>query len=74
MNNMMNGMWNLSDPYIYEAFTRFQNQPIAVQTARGSVQGVLMSVTPDYIVVQMGGTPFYIRTEQIIWFHPLGKE
>ncbi|RKJ50844.1 DUF2642 domain-containing protein, partial [Butyricicoccus sp. 1XD8-22] len=21
-------------------------------------------------VIMMGGTPFYVRTAQIIWFHP----
>jgi hypothetical protein len=74
MNGMMNGMWNMGNPYIYEAFSRFQGQSIAVQTTRGSVRGVLRAVMPDHIVVQMGGSPFYVRTEQIIWFHPIGKE
>ncbi|NLY79517.1 MAG: YuzF family protein [Lysinibacillus sp.] len=67
----MNGMWNMSDPYVYETLMRFQNQSIAVQTARGSVRGMLRMVMPDHIVVEMGGSPFYVRTEQIIWFHPL---
>jgi predicted short-subunit dehydrogenase-like oxidoreductase (DUF2520 family) len=65
----MNGEWKLSDPYVYESLMRLQNQSIAVQTARGSVRGVLRKVMPDHIVVQMGGSPFYIRTDQIIWFH-----
>ncbi|WP_252504936.1 YuzF family protein [Sporosarcina sp. Marseille-Q4943] len=65
----MNG-WNLRDPYVYEALTQLQNQSISVQTTRGSVRGVLRMVMPDHIVVHMGGTPFYIRTEQIIWVHP----
>lgn len=67
----LNGNWNLYDPYVYEALTRMQNQNIAVQTIRGSVRGELRMVAPDHVVVMMGGTPFYIRTEQIIWFHPL---
>lgn len=70
----MNGMWNFGNPYVFEALTEFQNQSIAVQTTRGSVRGVLRMVMPDHIVVLMGGSPFYIRTEQIIWFHPLTME
>lgn len=70
----MNGKWNLNDPYVYETLTRLQNQSIAVQTARGSVHGVLTKVAPDHIVVQMGGAPFYIRVAQIIWFYQLKKE
>lgn len=65
----MNGEWKLSDPYVYESLMRLQNQSIAVQTARGSVRGVLRKVMPDHIVVQIGDSPFYIRTDQIIWFH-----
>ena len=65
----MNGEWKLSDPFVYEALMGLQNKTVAVQTPRGSVRGVLRKIMPDHIVVQMGGTPFYIRTEQIIWFH-----
>lgn len=68
---MMNGNWKLSDPYVYDSFKKLQNQSIAVQTVRGSVRGVLRTVMPDHIVVHMGGSPFYIRTEQIIWIQPL---
>lgn len=69
----MNVKWNLNDPYVYETLTEFQNKSIAVQTTRGSVRGILRKVMPDYIVVQMGGSPFYIRTEQIIWFHQINE-
>ena len=67
----MNGNWNISDPFVFEALRGFQNKSLAVQTIRCSVRGVLRKVAPDHIVVQMGGSPFYIRTEQIIWFQPL---
>jgi hypothetical protein len=70
----MNGNWKLSDPYVYETLMGLQNNSIAVQTIRGSVRGVLRRVMPDHIVVHMGGTPFYIRTEQIIWFHQINNE
>ena len=66
----MNEKWNLSNPYVYQALMGFQNKSIAVQTTRGSVRGVLRNVMPDHIIVHMGGSPFYIRTDQIIWFHP----
>ncbi|WP_087974868.1 YuzF family protein [Oceanobacillus rekensis] len=66
----MNDKWNLSDPYVYEALTGLLNKSLAVQTPRGSVRGVLRKVMPDHIVIHMGGAPFYIRTDQIIWFHP----
>lgn len=71
---MMSENWNLTDPFVYETLMGLQNKSIAVQTTRGSVRGVLRKVMPDYIVVHMGGTPFYIRTDQIIWFHQIMKE
>lgn len=70
----MNAKWNLCDPYVYEALTGFQNTSLAVQTIRGSVRGVLRKVMPDHIVIDMGGSLFYIRTEQIIWFNQIKNE
>lgn len=70
----MSMKWNVSDPYVYETLCGMQNQSIAVQTARGSVRGVLKKVMPDHIVVQMGGSPFYVRTDQIIWIQPMKNE
>lgn len=67
----MNGRWSLSSPYVYEALNRLLNHQIAVQTVRGSVRGPLRMVAPDHIVVEMGGCPFYVRTEQIIWVQPM---
>lgn len=70
---MMEGKWSLHDPYVYEALSGLCNQTVAVQTARGSVRGVLKKVMPDHIVVSMGGAPFYIRMAQIIWVQPIGR-
>lgn len=67
----MNDYWNLSDPYFYQSLMELQNKSIAVQTPRGSVRGVLQTVMPDHIVVHMGGSPFFIRTAQIIWVNPM---
>ncbi|XLG12420.1 Hypothetical protein ACI5QM_03948 [Bacillus subtilis] len=65
----MSEKWKLSDPYVYQALMGLHNQSLAVQTTHGSVRGVLREVMPDHIVIMMGGTPFYVRTAQIIWFH-----
>lgn len=70
---MNNSEWNLSDPYVYQALMSVVNQPIGVQTSRGSIKGKLTDVAPDHIVVEMGGNSFYIRTQQIIWLVPNPK-
>ncbi|APA02427.1 MULTISPECIES: YuzF family protein [Bacillus subtilis group] len=62
----MSEKWKLSDPYVYQALMGLHNQSLAVQTTHGSVRGVLREVMPDHIVIMMGGTPFYVRTAQVL--------
>ena len=60
------------DPYVYQTFQGIAGAFVVVQTIRGSVSGRLKTVMPDHIVVESGGSPFYIRTQQIIWVIPKG--
>ncbi|WP_373370377.1 YuzF family protein [Alkalicoccobacillus plakortidis] len=66
MNDQLD--WTLNDPYLYSAASEYLNQMVEAQTTRGAVRGKLLDVQPDHLVIEMGGTPFYIRTQQIIWF------
>lgn len=63
-------MHSLVDPYVYKEWQSFVGKAVTVQTARGSVRGILKQVLPDHIVVEVAGTPFYVRTQQIIWVFP----
>ncbi|RIW27809.1 DUF2642 domain-containing protein [Bacillus salacetis] len=60
------------DPYVYETLSGITGSMVAVQTIRGTVSGKLANVLPDHIVVESGGSPFYIRTQQIVWVIPKG--
>ncbi|MCM3442576.1 YuzF family protein [Metabacillus halosaccharovorans] len=60
------------DPYVYQTLQGITGAFVVVQTIRGSVSGKLKTVMPDHIVVESGGSPFYIRTQQIIWVIPKG--
>ncbi|MBU7594743.1 YuzF family protein [Metabacillus halosaccharovorans] len=60
------------DPYVYQTLQGITGTFVVVQTIRGSVSGKLKTVMPDHIVVESGGSPFYIRTQQIIWVIPKG--
>ncbi|WP_260681938.1 YuzF family protein [Alkalicoccobacillus porphyridii] len=62
--------WTLTDPYLYSAVSEYLNKLVEVQTTRGGVRGTLLDVQPDHLVIEMGGTPFFVRTQQIIWFFP----
>ncbi|MBB6451157.1 hypothetical protein HNR44_003151 [Geomicrobium halophilum] len=67
---MSNMEWMLSDPYMYHSLLELEGEIVGVQTIRSSVRGHLRSVQPDHIVVEMGGVPFYVRMQQIIWAFP----
>jgi len=67
---MDNIQWTLTDPYVFQTLTGIIGKNIIVQTVQGSVTGVLQDVKPDHIVVNMGGSSFFIRTQQIIWVIP----
>lgn len=67
---MNNNLLSFYDPYVYQTLATIVGSMITVQTVRGSVRGSLKTVLPDHIVVESNGTPFFIRTQQIIWVFP----
>ncbi|MEC0303194.1 YuzF family protein [Terribacillus saccharophilus] len=60
------------DPYVYQTLQGVRTKQIVVETVRGSVTGKLITVRPDHIVVESGGSSFFIRTAQIVWVIPRG--
>ncbi|WP_409344858.1 YuzF family protein [Paenibacillus sp. MBLB4367] len=58
------------EPYLYQTLQSAVGGGIVVQTAAGSVRGLLKSAAPDHIVVEVSGVPFFIRTAQIVWVTP----
>jgi len=63
----MTKMGSISNPYLYETLNMMIGQAIVVQTEKNIQQGVLTSVLPDHIVVEISRTPFFIRMEEIVW-------
>ncbi|MGG1684592.1 MULTISPECIES: YuzF family protein [Bacillales] len=58
------------DPYVYQTLISIEGRLITVQTTNGSLQGMLESVMPDHIVLQVNETPFFVRIQQIVWVFP----
>lgn len=58
------------DPYVYHTLQGIMGSMVIVQTTKGTVTGRLKTVMPDHIVVESGGSPFFIRTQQIVWVIP----
>lgn len=58
------------DTYLYQSLQGLLQSTIVVQTTKGTVTGHLTTVMPDHIIVESGGSPYFIRTEQIVWVIP----
>lgn len=58
---------SMSNPYLYETVKMMVGQSVAVQTVKNVQQGILTSVFPDHIVVEVCNVPFFIRMEEIVW-------
>lgn len=61
------------DPYVVETLKTIIGRSVLIETVRGSLQGMLVEVKPDHIVVKTYGTEtvFYIRLQQIIYVMPI---
>jgi hypothetical protein len=56
------------DPYVYQTLTAVVGKKIVVQLTNNSlVVGMLTRVLPDHIVVEKNETPFFVRSQEIIW-------
>jgi Protein of unknown function (DUF2642) len=55
------------DPYFYQTLLSFRLNNIVIQTTKNPIQGLLLTVMPDHVVIEVSGTPFYVRLQEIIW-------
>lgn len=63
-------MVSLVDPYVYQTLQSVMGRNVVIETPRGSVRGQLADVKPDHVVIQMHGSSFFVRIQQIIWVMP----
>ena len=61
------------DPYVVNALQSIIGKNVVIETVRGNLQGKLMDVKPDHIVVgSLNGdkTLFFVRIQQIVHIMP----
>lgn len=56
-----------SNPYLYETLNMMIGQAVVVQTEKTMQKGILLSILPDHMILEMNRTPFFIRMEEIVW-------
>ncbi|KUP08435.1 hypothetical protein Q73_06080 [Bacillus coahuilensis m2-6] len=70
MSNEQVNLFSIIDAYVYQSFTSIIGEMVVVQTTQGSLRGVLKTVMPDHLVVEISNRPFYIRTTEVVWVSP----
>ncbi len=58
---------SISNPYLYETLKMMIGQAIVVQTEKNIQTGILLSILPDHIILEISRTPFFIQLEEIVW-------
>lgn len=79
-NNMVPNMlavptFSFIDPYVVQTLQSIIGTRIIVDTVRGTVQGTLVDVKPDHIVLKEfeNDQPVFVRIQQIVFIMPIGK-
>lgn len=71
-NRMMINYTTVIDPFVIEALKGIIGRSVVIETVRGNLQGILVDVKPDHIVVRPhgNGTTFFVRIQQIVYIMP----
>jgi len=71
-NKMMINYTTIVDPFVIETLKTVIGQSVVIETVRGNLQGILVDVQPDHIVVKPhnNGTTFFVRIQQIVYIMP----
>lgn len=71
-NRMMMNYTTLIDPFVIETLKTVIGRSVVIETVRGNLQGILVDVKPDHIVIRPhgNGTIFFVRIQQIVYIMP----
>lgn len=66
---------SLVDPYVVQTLQTVIGTRIIVDTVRGVLQGTLVDVKPDHIVLKDrdADQPTFVRIQQIVFIMPISK-
>lgn len=67
--------FSVIDPYVVKTLRTVIGKRIIVDTVRGTVQGKLIDVKPDHIVLKEldDDQPTFVRIQQIVFVMPISK-
>lgn len=59
------------DPYVVEALTRLIGRCVLLETTRGGIEGSIIDVKPDHVLLQLHSRQACVRIAEIVWTMPL---
>jgi Protein of unknown function (DUF2642). len=59
------------DPYVVEALRRLLGRCVLFETTRGAIEGTIVDVKPDHVLLQMHSRQACVRIAEIVWTMPL---
>ncbi|QKS46587.1 DUF2642 domain-containing protein [Paenibacillus cellulosilyticus] len=59
------------DPYVVEALQRLIGRCVLLETTRGAIEGTIIDVKPDHVLLQLHTRQACVRIAEIVWTMPL---
>ncbi|MFF2091533.1 DUF2642 domain-containing protein [Paenibacillus sp. NPDC058174] len=59
------------DPYVVEALCRLVGRFVLLETTRGGIEGTIIDVKPDHVLLQLHNRQACVRIAEIVWTMPL---
>ncbi|WEK52914.1 MAG: DUF2642 domain-containing protein [Candidatus Cohnella colombiensis] len=59
------------DPYVVEALCRLKGRCVLLETTRGAIEGKIVDVKPDHVLLQLHSRQACVRIAEIVWTMPL---
>jgi hypothetical protein len=59
------------DPYVVHALSRLVGRCVLFETTRGAIEGTIIDVKPDHVLLQLHTRQACVRIAEIVWTMPL---
>ncbi|WP_081735344.1 DUF2642 domain-containing protein [Paenibacillus gorillae] len=59
------------DPYVVEALCKLAGCFVLLETTRGGIEGTIIDVKPDHVLLQLHNRQACVRIAEIVWTMPL---
>lgn len=63
------------DPYVVATLCRLIGRCVLLETTRGAIEGTLVDVKPDHVILQLHspshGRQAFVRIAEIVWAMPI---